>query len=306
MRNLFEPGAVGREMHVTKTVGESFLLQLLRIARIIGLTASVIAFGQVSMNPAAGKVVEPLGSGFTSGFLNVNGTALHYVRGGTGPAVILIHGFPEDWYEFRKVMPHLVSRFTVVAIDLRGVGESAVTPGGYDAANLAKDIHELAAQLHLEHVYVVGHDIGGMVAYACGRRYPQDARGVMILDVAFPGFDPWNEIEGQPVMWHLRFHQTDLPKSSLPAGRRATFSISLQRNHSVMRPWPTMRTLIEIRDHLRTAFEFYRAFPENANSMRSSVLRLLCPSCWVLESGMSSLPSCLGLQKPCDRVDART
>jgi pimeloyl-ACP methyl ester carboxylesterase len=86
--------------------------------------------------------------------------------------VILIHGFPEDWYEFRKVMPQLVSRFTVVAVDLRGGGESATTSDASDAANLAKDIHELAEHLHLEHVYVVGHDIGGMVAYAFARRYP--------------------------------------------------------------------------------------------------------------------------------------
>ena len=75
----------------------------------------------------------------------------------------------------------------MVAVDLRGVGDSAPVESGYDAATLAEDIYQLIGALGLEHVYVFGHDIGGIVAYAFGRRYPQSARGVMILDSAVPG-----------------------------------------------------------------------------------------------------------------------
>jgi pimeloyl-ACP methyl ester carboxylesterase len=74
------------------------------------------------------------------------------------------------------------------------VGRSAAKPGGYDAANLAEDIQQLAQRLKLERVYVAGHDIGGMVAYAFARRYPQATRGVMILDVPLPGIEPWEAV----------------------------------------------------------------------------------------------------------------
>jgi pimeloyl-ACP methyl ester carboxylesterase len=97
-----------------------------------------------------------------------------------GPAVILLHGFPQDWYEFHEIMPRLAKRFTVIAVDLRRVGGSAPTPGGYDAPNLAEDIHQLAGQLNLEGVYIAGHDMGEMVTYVFVRLYTESTRGVMI------------------------------------------------------------------------------------------------------------------------------
>lgn len=208
-------------------------------------------------------LVAGLGDGFTSGTSTVNGTTLRYVRGGTGPVVILIHGFPEDWYEFHHVMPLLAKKFTVVAFDLRGVGGSAPALAGYDAANLAEDIHQLAGQLHLQHVYVVGHDIGGMVAYAFVRKYPQTLRGAMILDVALPGLAPWNKVKNDSVVWHIRFHQTDLPEK-LIAGRQVDYfryflGTELFSDADVAHYAEAYRDP----DHLRTAFEFYRAFPAN-------------------------------------------
>jgi pimeloyl-ACP methyl ester carboxylesterase len=190
---------------------------------------------------------------------------LQPIRSTTEPAVILIHGSCEDWYESHKVMPQLVMRFTVVAVDLRGVGRSAVTPGGYDAANLSEDIHQLAEQLHLKRVYVAGHDIGGMVSYAFARRYPQTAHGVMILDVAIPGIEPWEEIKGQAAFWHIRFHQTDLPEK-LFAGRQAIyFRYFLSAKHFIDADLTHYVEAYRDSEHLRTAFEFYRAFPDNEN-----------------------------------------
>jgi pimeloyl-ACP methyl ester carboxylesterase len=213
------------------------------------------------MEPSAAPLAMELGSGFESKFAQVNGTRLYYVRGGNGPAVILLHGFPEDWYEFRLIMPRLAKAFTVLAVDLRGVGESAPSETGYDAANLAEDIHQLSFSLGLEHVYVFGHDIGGMVAYAFARRYPQSARGVMILDAAFPGLDPWRDILGHPAFWHVRFHQTGLPEKPVSGRQAEYFRYFLGQfsdaevahyAHSYRDP-----------DHLRAAFETYRAFPAN-------------------------------------------
>lgn len=81
--------------------------------------------------PELGSVAPELGAGFAAETANVNGTTIHYVRGGRGPAVVLLHGFPQDWFEWRRVMPRLSQRFTVVAVDLRGVGGSAPSASGY-------------------------------------------------------------------------------------------------------------------------------------------------------------------------------
>ncbi len=182
------------------------MTDVLSIVAILGLASPVYA---QPMQPNTATLARQLGSGFESKFADVNGTRLHYVRGGNGPAIILLHGFPEDWYEFRLVMPRLAKMFTVVAPDLRGVGESAPSETGYEASNLAEDVHQLIVNLGLEQVYVFGHDIGGLVAYAFARPHPESARGVMILDVAFPGLDPWQDILGG-----------QFPERKRPSGRR--------------------------------------------------------------------------------------
>lgn len=234
------------------------MTNLLRIVGILGLASLVYA---QPMQPSAATLAIKLGSGFESKFAQVNGTQLHYVRGGTGPAIILLHGFPEDWYEFRLVMPRLAKTFTVVALDLRGVGESASSETGYEAANLAEDVHQLIVSLGLEQVYVFGHDIGGMVAYAFARRHPRSARGVMILDVAFPGLDPWQDILGHPAFWHVRFHQTLLPEK-LVSGRQAEYFRYFLRQFSDAEVGHYAYSYRDP-DHLRAAFETYRAFPAN-------------------------------------------
>ena len=138
---------------------------------------AVLTAGGILTAAQTQTLVASLGDGFGSEKASVNGTSIHYVRGGSGPVILLVHGFPEDWYEFHHVMPLLAEKFTVIAVDLRGVGESAVTPTGYDAASLAEDLHQLVDQLQLNKIYIVGHDIGGMVAYAFLRKYPETLRG---------------------------------------------------------------------------------------------------------------------------------
>jgi hypothetical protein len=106
------------------------------------VAACVAIHGQSSPKQMADPAVAALGSGFVSDTAQVNGATLHYVRGGAGPAIILLHGFPEDWYAYHRIMPQLAKQFTVVAVDLRGIGGSAATAGGYDAANMAEDVHQ--------------------------------------------------------------------------------------------------------------------------------------------------------------------
>jgi pimeloyl-ACP methyl ester carboxylesterase len=216
------------------------------------------AQGQVRTLPTG------LGKEFLSEYATVNGVRLHYVRGGKGPAVILIHGFPQDWFEYHAIMPRLAKQFTVVAVDLRGVGGSSSSPGGYDAANMAEDVYQLIAALKLQRVYIVGHDIGGMVAYGFVRRYPEAARGVMILDTPIPGIAGWDDIQGDPSVWHIRFMQVPGLAEKLVTGRQADYfryffrfgKFTPSDEAHYVKAYAAPR-------QLHAAFEMYRAFPTN-------------------------------------------
>ena len=210
-------------------------------------------------------MIATLPEEFTSESSKVNDTTLHYVGGGKGPPVILIHGFPEDWYEWHAIMPRLARKFTVIAVDLRGVGGSAATASGYDAGNLAEDIHQLVSALKLQHVYIVGHDIGGMVTYAFVRRFPAETRGAMILDVPIPGIAGWSEAMASPAVWHVGFMQVPGLAEKLVAGRTADYLSYFfhfgkftpsEIDHYVKEAYGTA-------SQLHAMFEIYRAFPAN-------------------------------------------
>lgn len=239
--------------------------------RLPMLIASLVVFGLTGLarQRAVDPTVAALGRQFESATAKANGIQLHYVRGGSGPALILLHGFPQDWREWHRVMPRLAERFTIVAPDLRGIGGSQLTQTGYDAATLAADIHGLVRELGLRDAYVAGHDIGGMVAYAYARLYPDDLRGVMILDVALPGVRPWEEVNRDPRLWHFHFHQTAAVPELLVQGRQAEyfrygFFDRFARHRERIGDDEVARYAASYAgERLRAAFGFYRAFPDN-------------------------------------------
>ena len=230
------------------------------------------------------SLVIKLGKGFVSDTASVNGTTIHYVRGGTGPVVILVHGFPEDWYEWHKIMPRLSKKFTVIAVDLRGIGGSKATLAGYEKANMAEDIHQLILRLKLEHVYIVGHDIGGMVVYAFLRSHPEETRGTMIIDVGLPGISPWEEDKVNPALWHFGFHQTPKLPEQLIAGRQFIYF-----REAMFDRWSLNNKAITDVDvthyansygapeQLRAGLEFYRAFPADEKFNAAEQTRLDVP-----------------------------
>lgn len=220
---------------------------------------------QVQAQEQSKATATGLGKEFASETAKVKGITLHYVRGGKGNAVILIHGFPQDWFEYHAIMPRLAKQFTVIAVDLRGVGGSTATESGYDAANMAKDIRDLTEMLKLEHVYIVGHDIGGHVAYAFVRRYPDATRGAMILDTPLPGVEGWNEIQGDPNMWHVRFMQVPGLAEKLVIGRQTDY-FGYLFHFGKFTPSDVEHFVNAYRSgrQLHAVFEMYRAFPDNA------------------------------------------
>ncbi len=103
---------------------------------------------------------------------SVNGIQLHYVMGGKGDPVVLLHGYPQSWYEWRHVMPALAKNYTVIAPDLRGFGDSSRPLTGYDGNTTAEDIYQLVTQLGFNNIFLVAHDVGAQTAYSYAAAHP--------------------------------------------------------------------------------------------------------------------------------------
>src|SRR6266404_6496431 len=137
---------------------------------------------------------------------DVDGVRLQYLTAGKGPAVILLHGYAETSRMWRPLMPLLAERFTVIAPDLPGIGDSAIPADGSDMKTAAMRIHALARKLGVEKARVVGHDIGLMVAYAYAAEFPAETEKLVVMDAFLPGVEGWEAIYNNPGLWHFRFH----------------------------------------------------------------------------------------------------
>jgi pimeloyl-ACP methyl ester carboxylesterase len=204
---------------------------------------------------------------------SVNGIQLHYVIGGQGDPVVLLHGWPETWYAWHKVMPALAKNYTVIAPDLRGLGDSSKPVTGYDGNTTAEDIYQLVSQLGLgQKIYLVGHDIGAQTAYSYAAAHPSNVSKLVIMDSVFPGFFPPN-FEG--VCWWCSFHQTrDIPEL-LTAGNERGY---LSWHYRGLAYNPEAITEADIDTYvssysapggMRAGFEYYRAFPMNAEQNKA-------------------------------------
>ena len=122
-----------------------------------------------------------------------NGTALHYVRGGTAEPVVLIHGFTDTSRMWRPILPVLAKDYTVITPDLPGLGGSSALPtGDYDMKTVAQNLHEMVMSLGFTRIRLVGHDIGMMAAYAYAAQYPDEVQKLVLMDAPIPGIgDRW-------------------------------------------------------------------------------------------------------------------
>jgi len=150
---------------------------------------------------------------FSEDTVELDDLSLHYVIGGDGPPLVLLHGWPETWYEWKDVMPLLADEHTVIAMDYRGAGGSDAPATGYDKRTMAADIKQAIGELGYDRVSLAGHDIGGMVGYAFASEYPEALDRFAIIDVPLPGIEPfWNTVK--QIVWHFGFHAVpDLPET---------------------------------------------------------------------------------------------
>jgi len=157
--------------------------------------------------PAVAAADMQIPKGFESARTTTAEVNLHYVRdGGPGETVILLHGWPQTWASWVEVMPLLSAEHDVIAVDLRGIGASDKQEGGYDKATMARDIKALMDELNIKSANIVGHDIGGMTAFAFASQFPEAADTVTVIDVPIPGTPTFAAISVDPRAWHFPFN----------------------------------------------------------------------------------------------------
>jgi pimeloyl-ACP methyl ester carboxylesterase len=193
---------------------------------------------------------------------SVNGIQMHYVIGGQGDPVVLLHGWPQTWYEWRHIMPVLAKNYTAITPDLRGLGDSSKPISGYDGNTTAEDIYQLLSKLGLnQKIYLVGHDVGVLTAYSYAASHSNNVSKLVILDVPPlppPGFED--------CCWWFSFHQTpDIPEMLTAGKEREYLSWFYRFAYN-----PEAITENDIDKYvasysapggMRAGFEYYRAFP---------------------------------------------
>jgi pimeloyl-ACP methyl ester carboxylesterase len=145
-------------------------------------------------------------SGVISRSANIGGEKIHYTAGGSGPAVVLLHGFAETSRMWTPILSTLAEKFTVIAADLPGIGESSIRRDGIDMKRAAIQIHGLVRSMGIERARVVGHDIGLMVAYAYAALFRSETEKLAVMDAFLPGVQGWESIYNSPDYWHFRFN----------------------------------------------------------------------------------------------------
>jgi len=163
----------------------------------------------LAMAPFAQAQVKPYPSGFRHQNIQTDGATLYVRVGGSGPAVVLLHGFGDTGDMWAPLAAKLAHTHTVVVPDLRGMGLSSHPEGGYDKRTQAADIRTVLTKLNIDQADVVGHDIGTMVAFAYAARYPDKTTRLVVMDAPVPGVPPWEQIVRSPKLWHFSFGGPD-------------------------------------------------------------------------------------------------
>ncbi|WP_242127030.1 alpha/beta hydrolase [Sphingobium sp. Sx8-8] len=187
--------------------------------RTISLILALLLSTFSEMPASAQEFAFP--KGFRAQEIATNGTILHVRIGGSGPAVLLVHGYGDTGDMWVPLATRLMSDHLVIVPDLRGLGLSAVATSGFTKKNQAEDMAGVLDHLHVARTDVVGHDIGNMVAFAFAEAHPGRTTRLVMMDAPVPGVGPWDEILKNPLLWHFRFGGPDMER--LVAGRERIY-----------------------------------------------------------------------------------
>ena len=204
----------------------------------------------------------------------VNGIQLHYVMGGEGDPVVLLHGYPQSWYEWRHIMPALAKNYTVIAPDLRGFGDSSRPLTGYDGNTTAEDIYQLVSQLGFSNIFLVAHDVGAQTAYSYAAAHPSNVSKLVLMEFPFPGFLP-PEVGGNGPWWWGFYQTPDVPELLIEGKEReylSWFIKGLAYNPSAIteEDIDVFASYAMAPGGLRSQFEHFRAHDMNAEQNKES------------------------------------
>jgi pimeloyl-ACP methyl ester carboxylesterase len=237
--------------------------------KIFLLAGLIIIFLSVQ-NTVAQVATKPASPppGLVHKYATIKGIKIHYVTGGKGEPLLLIHGFGQNWFMWNRIMPALSKHFTIIAPDLPGVGESGKPKDGYDKKTMAANMHELMKKLGYTNINLAGHDIGLMVAYAYAAQFGNEVKKVALLDALLPGVEPvWSELNNK--LWWFGFFARPIA-GDLVAGQAGEFLTDF---------WPIVGhvkdafTKQETAEFIRAysvpgattgSFHWFGAFPEDA------------------------------------------
>lgn len=238
------------------------------------LAACAVLIGRAAAAPAVG---------IESRSAELDGVKLQYLTAGHGPAVILLHGYAETSRMWRPLIPRLAEKFTVIAPDLPGIGDSGIPPDGLDMKSAATRIHALARSLGVERARVVGHDIGLMVAYAYAAQFPAEVEKLVLMDAFLPGVAGGQAIYDDPGLWHFRFHGPT--PEALVKGRERTYfehywnDFAADRTRSIPEADRAAYTAAYARPgRMRAGWAYFASFPKTAKEFEAlSRTRLTMP-----------------------------
>lgn len=223
-------------------------------------------------------------AGFQHRIVEAGEVGIHAVIGGDGPPLVLLHGWPQTWWEWRKVMPALAAQYSVVALDLRGAGQSECPVAGYDKATMAGDVHAVMQDLGHQRYAVCGHDIGAMVALALAFLHRDAVSHLALLDAPLPGWSGWEANFADPKVWHFGFHgKRDLPERLIQGNEReyvSTFFFDRTFNHGAFEPEDIemFARSQALPGRIRGGLEWYRAFPaDHADALKWKATPLTIP-----------------------------
>jgi pimeloyl-ACP methyl ester carboxylesterase len=208
--------------------------------------------------------------GIASKTADVDGLKMHYLTMGHGSTnLILLHGYAENSHMWRPIMPMLAEKFTVIAPDLPGIGESGIPAAGLDMKSAAISIHALAKSLGIQKAEVVGHDIGLMVAYAYAVQFQSETTKLVLMDAFLPGVDGWEAVYNNPSIWHFRFNGPT--PELLVKGRERTYfehywnDFAADKNHSIPEADRKLYTAAYAAPgRMRSGWAYFIAFPQTA------------------------------------------
>ena len=200
----------------------------------------------------------------------VDGVTIAYKIAGTGPVVVLLHGYAQTSHMWLPLMPALAATDTVIAPDLRGAGDSQRPAGGYDKKTIAAEVRALVRQLgYTQPVQVVGHDIGLMVAYAYAAQYPTEVQKIALMDAFLPGIGDWQNVWLMRDLWHFHFHGTT--PEALVKGRERTYlehfwnDFAADPAHSVSESDRQLYAAAYARDNgVHATFQYFSNFEQDA------------------------------------------